>query len=786
MDTSTSNPITGPIATVPGYPRIGTHREVKKALEAFWAGKITAGELVDAADAVRDAGWATQATAGLDLLPVNDFSFYDQVLDTIGLFGAVPARYGWSGDTVDMDTYFAMARGRTGDHDVPAMEMTKWFDTNYHNIVPELGPETVFRIAGGKPAYMLRAAQERGHGHRTKVVLLGPVTFLALAKPTVDGFDPLTLLDRLLPLYTEVVKGLATGSDGAQGAAWIQIDEPILVTDYPEGTLAALERAYAAIAAVKGDAKVIVQTYFDHVGESYETLVNLPVDGIGLDLVRGRKNLDLIAEHGFPKDKILVAGVVDGRNVWINDLTASFDTLTALAERVGAGHLHVSTSCSLQHVPYDVSRETGIDPEIRSWLAFAEQKLAEVVLLAKGLREGRDAIAADLDARSALLTAASQSPKRRNPAVQERLAALPANATDRALPYAERAAIQQERLHLPLLPTTTIGSFPQTPELRVARRKADAGELSQAEYEAFLEGQIRDVIAHQEALGIDVLVHGEPERNDMVQYFGEQLDGFAFTQQGWVQSYGSRYVRPPVIVGDVSRPRPMTVRWATFAQSLSDKPVKGMLTGPVTILNWSFVRDDQPREVTCKQIALAIRDEVSDLEQAGIAIIQIDEAALREGLPLHRADWGHYLDWAVASFRITAAGAAPETQVHTHMCYSEFGDIFGAISDLDADVISIENARSGLELLRSFREQGYDKGVGPGVYDIHSPRVPPVDEIARNLEATLSVLDRERVWVNPDCGLKTRKAPETEAALRNMVEAAQQVRATIGDPVPAS
>ncbi|MGN6033524.1 MAG: 5-methyltetrahydropteroyltriglutamate--homocysteine S-methyltransferase, partial [Thermomicrobiales bacterium] len=394
MDTSTSNPITGPIATVPGYPRIGTHREVKKALEAFWWGKITAEKLVDAADAVRDAGWATQATAGLDLLPVNDFSFYDQVLDTIGLFGAVPIRYEWSGDTVDMDTYFAMARGRTGDHDVPAMEMTKWFDTNYHNIVPELGPETDFRIAGGKPAYMLRAARARGHGHRAKVVLLGPVTFLALAKPTVDGFDPLTLLDRLLPLYTQVVKEVAAGSDDTQGAAWIQIDEPILVTDYPEGTLAALERAYAAIAAVKGDAKVIVQTYFDHVGDAYETLVNLPVDGIGLDLVRGQKNLDLIAEHGFPRDKVLVAGVVDGRNVWINDLAASFDTLSGLADRIGAENLHVSTSCSLQHVPYDVSRETGIDPEIRSWLAFAEQKLAEVVLLAKGLREGRDAIAA--------------------------------------------------------------------------------------------------------------------------------------------------------------------------------------------------------------------------------------------------------------------------------------------------------------------------------------------------------------------------------------------------------
>ena len=765
-----SSPIAdGPLASIPGYPRIGKHRELKKALEAFWSGKIDADELIEAADAVRDAGWATQIAAGIDLLPVNDFSFYDQVLDTIGLFGAIPARYGWDGGAPDMDTYFAMARGRTGEHDVPAMEMTKWFDTNYHNIVPELGPETVFRVSGGKPAYMLKAAQAQGI--RAKVVLLGPVTFLSLAKPTVDGFDPLSLLDQLLPHYTQVVKELADN-----GAEWIQIDEPILVTDFSDGTLPALEKAYAAIAAVKGSAKVVVQTYFDHVGEAYQTLVNLPVDGIGLDLVRGKKNLDLITEHGFPQNKILVAGIVDGRNIWVNDLAASFDTLTGLAEQVGVQNLHVSTSCSLQHVPYDVTRETGIDPEVRSWLAFAEQKLAEVVLLAKGLREGRDAIAADLDARTALLQAAAQSPKRRNPAVQERLASLPADAVNRALPYAERAVIQQERLHLPLLPTTTIGSFPQTPELRVERRKADKGEITQAEYEAFLEGQIKDVIAHQEALGIDVLVHGEPERNDMVQYFGEQLDGFAFTQQGWVQSYGSRYVRPPVIFGDVSRPHPMTVRWATFAQSLSDKPVKGMLTGPVTILNWSFVRDDQPREVTCKQIALAIRDEVSDLEQAGIAIIQIDEAALREGLPLHRADWQHYLDWAVASFRITAGGAAPETQVHTHMCYSEFGDIFQAISDLDADVISIENARSGLELLRSFREQGYDKGVGPGVYDIHSPRVPPVEEIARNLEATLSVLDRERVWVNPDCGLKTRAWEEVRPALVNMVAAARQLR----------
>lgn len=767
------------MATIPGYPRIGRNRELKKALETFWAGKCTADDLIVTADAIRDAGWNTQHAAGIDLLPVNDFSFYDQILDTIGLFGVIPDRYRWDGGAPDMDTYFAMARGRTGEQDVPAMEMTKWFDTNYHNIVPELGPESAFRIAGGKPGYMLQSAQAQGFGDRAKVVLVGPITFLALAKPTADGFAPLSLLDQLLPAYTQVVKDLADN-----GAAWIQIDEPILVTDVPEGTLPALEKAYAAIANVKGNAKIIVQTYFDHVGATYETLVNLPVDGIGFDLIRGMKNLDLIAEHGFPTDKILVAGVVDGRNIWINDLSASFGTLTVLAEKIGVGNIHVSTSCSLQHVPYDVTRETGIDPEVRSWLAFAEQKLAEVVLLTKGLREGRDSIAAELDARSALLASASQSPKRRNPAVQDRLATLPEEAVKRALPYAERAVIQQEKLHLPLLPTTTIGSFPQTPELRVERRKHDRGELSDAEYETFLEGQIRDVIAHQETLGIDVLVHGEPERNDMVQYFGEQLDGFAFTQQGWVQSYGSRYVRPPVIFGDVSRPQPMTVRWATFAQSLSERPVKGMLTGPVTILNWSFVRDDQPREVTCKQIALAIRDEVHDLEQAGIAIIQIDEAALREGLPLHRADWQHYLDWAVESFRITAGSAAPETQVHTHMCYSEFGDIFQAISDLDADVISIENARSGLELLRSFREQGYDKGVGPGVYDIHSPRVPPVEEIAQNLQATLSVLDRERVWVNPDCGLKTRKAPETEAALRNMVEAAQQVRTSLGAPTP--
>ncbi|MGB3305804.1 MAG: 5-methyltetrahydropteroyltriglutamate--homocysteine S-methyltransferase [Thermomicrobiales bacterium] len=760
------------VATIPGYPRIGKNRELKKALEAFWSGKITEEDLLTTAADIRRSGWEAQAGAGLDLLPINDFSFYDQVLDTIGLVGAIPARYDWAGDAPGFDTYFAMARGRTGERDVPAMEMTKWFDTNYHYIVPELHPDTTFKLSGTKPFEALAAA--KAAGVRGKVVLIGPLTFLLLGKSPDESFDRLSLLDRLLPVYVEIVQKLA-----AEGAEWIQFDEPILVENLAGGELAALTKAYERIAAAKGETKLTVQTYFDHVGEAYETLVNLPIDGVGLDFVRGPENLEFIAKHGFPQDKVLVAGIVDGRNIWVNDLSNAFATLTGLSGHVDADRIQVSTSCSLLHVPYDVTRETGIDEEIRSWLAFAEQKLHEVVILAKGLTQGNEAIADELAANKELLQAAARSPKRRNPAVQDRLSNLPADADSRVLAYAERAKIQQERLHLPKLPTTTIGSFPQTGDVRATRRKFDKGEITRAEYESFIEGQIKAVIDHQEALGIDVLVHGEPERNDMVQYFGEQLDGFAFTQHGWVQSYGSRYVRPPVIYGDVSRPQPMTVRWATYAQSLSDKPVKGMLTGPVTILNWSFVRDDQPRSLTCKQIALAMRDEVHDLDAAGIAMIQIDEAALREGLPLRREDWAEYLDWAVECFRITAAGARPETQVHTHMCYSEFGDIFQAISNLDADVISIENARSGLELLQSFKEQGYDKGVGPGVYDIHSPRVPPTEEIASNLTATLTVLDVDQVWVNPDCGLKTRKPEESTAALKNMVAAARKVRASL-------
>ncbi len=759
-------------STISGYPRIGGNRELKKALEQFWSGKIAESDLLATGAEIRKTNLETQRAAGIDIVPVNDFSFYDQVLDTTALVGNVPARYGWNGDTVDLDTYFAMARGRSGDNDIAAMEMTKWFDTNYHYIVPELGPDSTFKLSSTKPFDEL--AEAKAAGAKAKVVLVGPITYLLLGKSEDESFDRLSLLDDLLKVYSDVVTKLSE-----QGAEWIQFDEPILVTGVDDQTIAALGKAYRSLDEVKGDSKLLINTYFDHVADVYDKLVNLPVDGFGFDLVRGGETLNAIQKHGFPNGKTLVAGVVDGRNVWRNDLRTSLSLLQNVIELAPEAKLQVSASCSLLHVPITVQRETDLDEEIKSWLAFANEKLVEIATLADGVSRGEDAIAEQLIASDRVLESSRASTRKFNPDVRKRTEELTPESADRGLPADKRAEIQSEKLQLPPLPTTTIGSFPQVPELRIERRKFDKGEITREEYETFLEQQIRDVIALQEELGIDVLVHGEPERNDMVQYFGEQLDGFAFTRYAWVQSYGSRYVRPPLIYGDVSRPSPMTVRWAKFAQSLSEKPVKGMLTGPVTILNWSFVRDDQPRSETCTQIALAIRDEVTDLEAAGISMIQIDEAALREGLPLRREDWQTYLDWAVQCFRITAAGAKPETQIHTHMCYSEFGDIFEAISDLDADVISIENARSGLELLETFRNEGYDKGIGPGVYDIHSPRVPPADEIAENLRQTLSVLDARQVWVNPDCGLKTRKSPETTAALQNMVAAAKQVRESL-------
>ena len=760
------------LSTISGYPRIGGNRELKKALEQFWSGKISETDLLNIGAGIRKSNLETQRAAGIDIVPVNDFSFYDQMLDTTALVGNVPERYGWSGATVDLDTYFAMARGRSGDNDIAAMEMTKWFDTNYHYIVPEFSADTTFQLASTKPFDALEEAKAAGAS--AKVVLVGPITYLLLGKSEDESFDRLSLLDDLLVVYKDVISKLAE-----QGAEWIQLDEPILVTGVDHSVLSALSRTYASLAEVKGSSKLLLNTYFDHVADIYGSLARLPVDGLGFDLVRGGETINAIQEHGFPEGKTLVAGLVDGRNVWRNDLRNSLSLLQNLKELAGGAKVHVSASCSLLHVPITIERETELDAEVRSWLAFANEKLIELATLARGVSEGEESIAEALVESERAQESSRTSNRKFNPEVRSRTAALTADSANRDLPAARRAEIQAEKLQLPLLPTTTIGSFPQVPELRIERRKFDKGEITRDEYEAFLEQQIRDVIALQEELGIDVLVHGEPERNDMVQYFGEQLDGFAFTRYAWVQSYGSRYVRPPLIFGDVSRPKPMTVRWAEFAQSLSDKPVKGMLTGPVTILNWSFVRDDQPRSETCTQIALAIRDEVADLEAAGISMIQIDEAALREGLPLRREDWQAYLDWAVNSFRITASVAKPETQIHTHMCYSEFGDIFQAISDLDADVISIENARSGLELLETFRNEGYDKGIGPGVYDIHSPRVPPADEIAENLRQALTVLDARQVWVNPDCGLKTRKSPETNAALKNMVEAAKEVRASL-------
>jgi len=760
--------------TTLGYPRVGRDRELKRACETFWKGALSEGRLHAAAAALRRAHWQAQRAAGVTLIPVNDFSLYDHVLDAVALVGAVPNRYHWDGQTVDLDTYFAMARGaqRRG-LDVTAMEMTKWFDTNYHYIVPEWHRGQHFRLASTKPFDELAEAQAQGIA--AKPVLVGPFSLVLLGKAQDEGVDLLgETLDGVVAVYGEVIERLA-----AAGAAWIQLDEPCLVQDRTPEELAALRRAYATLATRKGGARLLVATYFGHAGESYETLAALPVDGIALDLVRGPANLDLLRRHGLPADKTLVAGVVDGRNVWRANLETVLDRLEDLAAIVPRERLIVSTSCSLLHVPYDAAREEDIAPEIRGWLAFAEQKLGEVTTLARGLHEGRAAVADELRASAAVAEQRATSRRVRDVAARGRLAA--DGATGRP-PYAERRPLQHARLALPPLPTTTIGSFPQTAEARRARRQFESGEITAREYDRFIAEEIARTIRRQEELGLDMLVHGEVERNDMVQYFGEQLSGFAFTRHGWVQSYGSRCVRPPIIYGDVARPAPMTVRWSAYAQSLTDKPVKGMLTGPVTILNWSFVRDDQPRAVTCRQIALALKDEVADLDAAGLRAIQIDEPALREGLPLRRGDWGAYLTWAVACFRLTASGARPATQVHTHMCYSAFDDIIDAISALDADVLSIENSRSGGELLDVFRRTGYDKEIGPGVYDIHAPRVPGEDEFVAMLRATLEVLPAGQIWVNPDCGLKTRTWDEVTPALARMVAAARQLRATSGAP----
>ena len=765
------------LSNVLGFPRIGAQRELKSATEAYWAGDRSLEELAATARELRAANWKLQRDAGIDLIPSNDFSLYDQVLDTIAMVGAVPGRYGWDGTSdVDQDTYFAMARGRqTGGVDVTAMEMTKWFDTNYHYIVPELERGMSFRFSSRKPLEQYAEAKEQGI--QTKPVLVGPLTFLLQGKVSGEEFDRLELLDDLVEVYAEVLAEL-----GKLGAEWVQLDEPVLVEDRTPAELEALERAYGRLASVEGAPKIVIATYFDHVGEAYPVLAGLPVAGVSLDFVYGPHNLELVRKHGWPEGKTLFAGVVNGRNVWINNLSASLDLLEDLHGLTG-GNLVVSTSCSLQHSPVDKRNEPRLDNEVLSWMSFAVQKLDEVAALTRALQDGRDAIAAEVEQNRKALADREESPRTRNPVVRERLAQVTEADASRESPFGTRRDAQHERLGLPLFPTTTIGSFPQTAEIRTARARLRKGEIDDGQYEDLMKSEIERVIRLQEEIGLDVLVHGEPERNDMVQYFAEQMDGYVFTDNAWVQSYGSRYVRPPIIFGDVSRPNAMTVDWIKYAQSLTDKHVKGMLTGPVTMLMWSFVRDDQPRSETCKQLALAIRDEVSDLEAAGVEIIQVDEPAIREGLPLRSDRWDEYLDWAVYCFRLSVSSVRDETQIQTHMCYSEFGDIMRQIQEMDADVLLIEAARSKMELLEDWKRTGYENEIGPGLYDIHSPRIPSTEEMAELLRLAAQVLQPEQIWVDPDCGLKTRRYEEVEPSLKNMVAAAKQLREAL---VPSS
>lgn len=782
---SSSSVTSLPVATL-GTPRIGPRRELKAALESFWSGKSDERTLLETAAGLRAANWARQKARGVTIVPSNDFSLYDHVLDTSVMVGAIPDIYGWTGGEVSLATYFAMARGsqidaseqecnhghHTHRHGMPAQEMTKWFDTNYHYMVPEFSAGQTFALSSQKPVDEYREA--RALGYHTRPVLLGPVTYLKLGKSKDPSFDALSLLDTLLPVYVEVLHRLA-----GEGADWVQLDEPCLVLDLDEATRDALRRAYAVLAHAVPDLKIMLASYFGALGDNLTTALSLPVAGLHVDLIRAPEQLDEVLQQA-PQDLVLSLGVVDGRNIWRSNLPALLDRLVGFVDKRGTETFQVAPSCSLVHAPIDLDQEQDLAPDLKSWLAFSVQKMDELAVLGRALAGHRDAVTEALAASAAAAAARKASPKVHDRAVTDRVAAVTPQMATRISPFATRAKAQRARFNLPAFPTTTIGSFPQTSEVRKARAAHARGAIDDAAYQAFLREETTRTIRWQEKIGLDVLVHGEFERNDMVQYFGEQLSGFAFTRYGWVQSYGSRCVRPPILFGDVSRPRPMTVDWWRFAQSLTEKPVKGMLTGPVTILNWSFVRDDIPRSASCRQIALAIRDEVADLEQAGTKMIQIDEAALREGLPLRRTEWAGYLAWSVHCFRICASGVRDETQVHTHMCYSEFNDIIDAIGAMDADVISIETSRSRMELLDAFRTYRYPNEIGPGVYDIHSPRVPEVGEMTELLTLARQRLADDQLWINPDCGLKTRKWEEVEPALVNMVAAAREIRALPG------
>jgi 5-methyltetrahydropteroyltriglutamate--homocysteine methyltransferase len=757
----TATPFT---ATVTGSPRIGPKRELKRATESYWKGKTSRAELEKVAATIRRDTWSQLAAAGLDSVPVNTFSYYDQVLDTAVLLGALPDRVQAVAD--DLDRYFAAARG---NGDVAPLEMTKWFDTNYHYIVPEIGPKTTFSLHPEKVLSELKEAQDQGVSARP--VIIGPITFLLLSKAVDGAGAPIERIDELVPLYGDLLGRLAD-----KGAQWVQFDEPALVTDISDDAPALAEKVYNTLGALGNRPAIHVATYFGDPGAGLAALARTPVEAIGVDLVYGADTA-IAGISGSPdlSDKTLVAGIVDGRNIWRTDLQAALGKLTGLVGSVGA--VAVSTSCSTLHVPYSLEPETDLDDALRSWLAFGAEKVHEVATLAKALRDGRDAVADEIAESNAAVASRDKDPRLNNAQVRQRLDSIAKSGGTERGPAAERRQAQNDRLHLPPLPTTTIGSFPQTVEIRKARAALVAGEIDEAEYTRRMRSEIADVIKLQEELGLDVLVHGEPERNDMVQYFAEQLDGFFATKLGWVQSYGSRCVRPPVLYGDVTRQHPMTVEWAKYAQSLTDKPVKGMLTGPVTILAWSFVRDDQPLADTADQVALAIRDETVDLQSAGIAVIQVDEPALRELLPLRNSEKQAYLDWAVGAFRLATSGVEDSTQIHTHLCYSEFGEVIGAIADLDADVTSIEAARSHMEVLDDLNSIGFSNSVGPGVYDIHSPRVPSTEEITKSLHEALKAVPAERLWVNPDCGLKTRDSDEVNASLANLVAATKEVRA---------
>jgi 5-methyltetrahydropteroyltriglutamate--homocysteine methyltransferase len=753
-----------------GFPRIGLKRELKKAMEGYWEGNLSEQELLQVGSDIRRRNWQLHHQVGIQHVPCNDFSFYDHMLDTSFMLGAIPNRFRDLSNQTNLDLYFAMARGskRGIFKDTKPLEMTKWFNSNYHYIVPEISPNSQFALLSTKPLDDFLEA--KSIGIHTRPVIIGPMTFLLLSKSTSSDFSPIEKIDELIPIYLELLQKLAK-----EGTEWVQMDEPCLVLDQPDRIIHLYQRVYQRIGESFPHPKILLTTYYDAVTCPIQKITELPIDAIHLDLIQGKYDIEAIPAY-LQNHQILSLGIIDGRNVWRSDLKKAFNLANQLVKKIGKERIFIAPSSSLLHVPQDVEQEIKLDPEVKSWLAFGKQKLEEIVVITQMIHGETHKSAPLLEMNQKALNSRRKSTIVNMPNIIHRFNQVDKRMLRRKSSFNKRSRIQKDRLNLPLFPTTTIGSFPQTDMIRSMRNRRLKGLITKHEYEAFIEDEVIKAINFQEEIGLDVLVHGEFERNDMVQYFAEQLKGFTFTENGWVQSFGSRYVRPPILYGDVYRPAPMSTKWIQFAQQHTNRPLKGMLTGPVTMLNWSFVRDDQPRSTTCLQIALAVRDEVADLEAAGISIIQIDEPAFREGLPLHRKDWHAYMKWMIKCFQLASAGVQDETQIHTHMCYSEFNEIILEIAALDADVISIEAARSKMELLNAFSQYNYPNDIGPGVYDIHSPRIPTADEMQELLMRALKDIPANQIWVNPDCGLKTRKWDEIKPALKNMVSAAKKMR----------